>query len=109
SDRNRKACDHECINLVRLHFVQELRYAVHISFRSAGIQSQILPERITTLRQHTNKDRAEWALVVERIPRAYRAEPIDVGCCLCGSTRRAGHTSDRGAADKSDEIAAPHV
>jgi hypothetical protein len=40
---------------------------VHVSRCAASVESSIFPERVTGLRQQTDEDRAERALVVKRI------------------------------------------
>jgi len=96
SERQRKAEDDQRFKLVRLHLLKQLRHALHISLRAASVESEILPERVTALRQHTDKDRAKRGLVVKRIPGTKGAEAI--GPALSAPTPRAARETEDAAA-----------
>jgi hypothetical protein len=51
----------------------------HFAHDAASVQHQVLPERVAMLRQHAHDDRAERALIANRIPGTERAQAMDLG------------------------------
>ena len=79
SERQRIAYEHDRVDVARLHVPENFRQLAHFAHNAASIQHQVLPERVATLRQHAHDDRAERALIANRVPGTERAQAIDLG------------------------------